>query len=192
MTGVRLELGNPNAYKTVQEYVERHVAPVVTELHRLTTEILAPGATSAEECGVDMVSDPESRGFRRLDRHLSGSPTAKHVVFDGAESFKIAADVLRNKRLKVQLSAVVYQRHLNDGGIAPVVFRLAGEDGIVISDSEFHCISTEPTLHSRVLPFGRQMGCIEPSLQRYYLEASGVPGVALPVCRRFSLSFIYI
>lgn len=184
MTGVRLELANPHDYKSPADYVEQHLAPVATELHRITNELLEPGATSAEEWAVDMVPPSRSENFQRLDRPLLR--LAKHVVFDGSEYFLISKDVLRSKQLKVQLSATVY---VHENGTA--VFRLVDSLGDAIENSVISTNSREPETVSVVLPFGEQRGCIHPSRQTYFIEACSPHGI-IPVCRRFSLSFIYL
>src|SRR5215216_4530947 len=105
MSGVKIELANPNAYASPREYIETHLAPVVAELHRITNELIVPGSSSGEEWAMDMV--PSVRGaFSPLDRRLDNSP--KHVVFDGAAHKSIPTELLRTKQLKVQLTAVVY------------------------------------------------------------------------------------
>lgn len=189
MTGARLELGNPESYATAREYIESHLAPAVTELHRITNELLSPGATSAEEWAVDMVpSDGALAFFQRLDRHLESS--AKHVVFDGADYFKIAPELLRTKQLKVQLTATVYAQHDHDPGT--VEFRLVRDDGTLIKNSHVSTYDAKPFTYSRVLPFGEEPGCVSPDRRTYFIEGCSPYRSSLPVCRRLSLSFIYI
>lgn len=190
MTGLRLELGNPNAYSSVQDYVKEHVAPVVTELHRLTNELLAPGATSAEEWSVDMIPPPLKRGqFARLDRHLQN--TAKNVFFDGSTFLDVPAEILQRKQLKVQLQATVYKHDPNGVG-GSVRFRLVDEHGWHIQGSSMHTDSSDPvTIHS-TLAFGRDGHSVKPGPARYYIEASTSNERVIPVCRRLSMSFVYI
>lgn len=189
MTGLRLELGNPNAYKSPAEYIEKHLAPVVTELHRITSELLSPGATSAEEWAVDMVPghepSPDYKRFAKAHR-----PPTKAVVFDGAEYFSIPKALLRSKQLKVQLSALVAAEHgFNEP--SEVAFRLVRDDGEIIDGSGFRAQNDEFETFVRMLPFGEQSFCIAPARHTYFLEGKSL-GSSIPVCRRFSLSFIYI
>lgn len=191
MTGVRLELANPNTFASPTEYVEQHLAPLATELHRITNELLSPGASSAEEWRVDMVpTRPISGGFQPLDGYLQRA--AKHVTFDGAEYFSLPKELLRSKQLKVQFAAVVYGKKLHKQ-LGPVAFRLIrAVDGMVIDNSEFQVTTEEPETVSRILPFGDKDGCVSPELRDYIIEGM-CPGVRmLPVCRRLSLSFVYI
>lgn len=189
MTGLRLELPDPSKFSSPQEYIEKHLAPALTELHRITNELLAPGATSTEEHAVDMVPPPNTGGrFSRLDRPLY--QWAKHVTFQGQDYFSLPKALLKAKQVKVQLTAVVYacQRKLQ---VTPVQFRLVDSSGDVIDNSELRTAHSEPQTLTAVLPFGEHRGCIHPSIQTYFIEGSS-DGSATPVCRRFSLSFIYI
>jgi hypothetical protein len=182
MTGLRLELNNSDAYV---DYIEQHLAPVATELHRITNELLSPGATSSEEWAMDMVSSKAlSATFSRLDRRLDES--AKHVTFDGGEYFSLPPELLRAKQLKIQLTAVVYVKRLGTA-----TFRLVREDGMAIDNSEFETADVMPTTRVCILPFGDQPGCISSDKQRYFIEGRATKG-AFPVCRRLSLSFVYI
>lgn len=186
MTGVRVELANPNLYDSPREYVEKHLAPIVSELHRVTNELTAPGSTSAEEWGVDMVpANPTVGAFHSLDRRLDESP--KHVVFDGAAYQSIPKELLRQKQLKVQFSALVYVKGQGD-----VLFRLVRDDGAVVANSHINSCSQEPELISRTLPFGDAPNSVAPKQHRYIIQGKGLDLDAIPVCRRFSLSFIYV
>lgn len=186
MSGVQVELANPNTYDSPREYVERHLAPVVAELHRITNELIAPGSTSAEEWGVDMVPvNPSRNAFSPLDRRLDDSP--KHVVFDGAAYQSIPTELLRSKQLKVQLSATVYVKR---GG--RVWFRLVRDDDVVVANSEFACSEPSAVIVTRTLPFGAQPNCVAPEQRKYIIQARSVDSGAIPVCRRFSMSFVYI
>src|SRR5262245_17581802 len=182
MSGVRLELANPNDYDSPQDYVERHLAPVLTELHRLTSELFAPGSTS-EEASVDMVpeSGPNSL-FQRFDKPLDGAP--KHVVFDGSAYFSLPKELLRAKQAKVQLTAVAYcksdRAKLDECG-----FRLVSDDGTEITNSSFSVTSPHLETVSKILPFGEQPGSIWPDSRVYYLEGRSFGARTVPVCRRF-------
>jgi hypothetical protein len=189
MTGVRVELANPEDYSSATEYIQQHLAPLVAELHRLTNELLVPGST-AEELAVDMVpTDPSGLLYRRLDKRLDAS--AKHVTFDGSAYFTVPAELLLVKQAKVQLTAVVYAKLLGNMG-GPVAFRLVREDGLIIDASAFEVTSPKPTTVTRVLPFGYTEGCIAPERHDYFLEARYLGIKTIPVCRRFSLAFVYI
>lgn len=183
MTGMRIDLANPDHSESIREYIEKHLAPTATELHRLLNELLAPGST-AEECSVDMVPDTSGDYFRRLTRRLEN--TAKHVVFDGSEYFSLPKNLLKSKQAKVQLTAVLYVK-----GRGEADFRLVRDDGDIIQPSLIRTTNSEPTTHTCTLPFGDQPGCISPDRRTYYIEA-GTVSRCLPVCRRFSLSFVYI
>lgn len=189
MTGVRVELASPQAYDTPQDYVEQHLAPVVTELHRITNELLSPGATSAEEWAVDMQPTTPGHNWRCLDKRLD--ETAKHVTFDGTDYFSLPAEHLRAKQLKVQLTAVVYGKPLGKR-VEEVEFRLSRGDGVVIDNSTFAITGRDPQTVSRILPFGGQVGSIAAELRDYVIEARCLSRQTVPVCRRLSLSFVYI
>jgi len=185
MSGSRLELANPNTFESPKEYVEKHLAPLVTELHRVTNELLSPGSSSAEEWGVDMVPSKADAIFRRLDKRVDDSP--KHVIFDGSEYFSLPKELLRAKQAKIMFTAVLYTK-----GKGEAQFRLVRDDGVVVENSviyvsEQHTVAT----YTRHLPFGDQPGSISPDSRTYYIEASS-QGRCIPVCRRFSLSFVYI
>lgn len=186
MTGVRVELANPNLYESPKDYIEKHLAPVVAELHRVTNELIAPGATSVEEWGMDMVpSSPVVGAFSSLDKRLDEAP--KHVVFDGAAYQSIPTELLRRKQLKVQLTALVYVQGKGD-----VLFRLVREDGSVVANSHVNSCSASPELLSRTLPFGDAPNAVAPRQLRYTIQGKGIDLGAIPVCRRFSMSFIYV
>lgn len=191
MTGVKVELANPHQYTSPREYIEKHLAPAVTELHRITNELLSPGATSAEEWSVDMVpcAGPISI-YQRLDRPLDNY-TGKHVSFDGSEHLSVPPELLRAKQLKVQLTAVVYV-YANGEEPAPVSFRLVRDDGEVIDNSEFKVTTVKPETRSFTLPFGTQQGSVAPERRTYFIEGRSIGRMSQPVCRRFSLAFVYI
>ena len=190
MSGARIELANPEAYSSPEVYVEEHLVPVAMELQRVVNELLTPGSTSAEEWASDMVpSGPFNGEFQPLDEHLHLA--AKHVTFDGAQYFSLPKEHLRSKQVKVQFTAVVYGKKLHKH-LAPVAFRLIRADGMVIDNSEFQVTTEEPETVSRILPFGELRGCVSPERHDYIIEGK-CPGVRmLPVCRRLSLSFVYI
>lgn len=186
MTGLRLELANPNAFESPREYIEQHVAPVATELHRLVNEFLAPGSTSSEEISVDMVpSGDGTSAYWTVEQPLRITP--KSVMFDGRDYFTFSKDVLRAKQLKVQLTATCYVK--NGGGAS---FRLLRGDGSSLPASEFSVHSSDPVTVTRVLPFGEGEGCVTPHWQAYVMQARRLEKHSLPVCRRFSLSFLLI
>ena len=185
MSGIRLELANPNEYSSPKDYIEQHLAPVAAELHRLTSEMMTPGAT-AEEWAIDMVPSNAVHGaWGSFDQRLHESPKA--VTFDGAEHELISKELLRSKQLKVQLSAIVY---VLDADSAE--FRLIGRGGEVIERSTFTCIEHQPQLFTRTLPFGPRNGSIIPEKQSYILQGRPTQRGGRPVCRRFALSFVYI
>lgn len=191
MTGLRLELANPNEYGSPAEYIERHLAPVATELHRIANELLAPGATSAEEWAVDMV--PEVRNsvmWQRLDHTLHEQ--CKHVVFDGSEYLTIPAELLRRKQLKVQFNATVYSVPAAGRINGTSDFRLVDAYGDVIAGSAFSSTAVMPEQLVFTLPFGDHPNSIKTTKQSYLMEARSPDRSALPVCRRLSLSFVYI
>lgn len=182
MSGIRLELANPEG---VKDYVEKHLAPVATELHRIVNELLSPGATSDEEWRVDSVPAPGIKGrYTRLVRPLF--EWAKHLTFDGSEYFSIPKELLRSKQVKVQFTAVVY----SSGG-GPVSFRLVDQQGEPIESSDLFTTSEVPVTLSTIVPFGESRGCVHPSKLTYFIEGR-TDGFSKPVCRRFSLSFVYI
>lgn len=189
MTGLRLDLPNPDTCESPREYIEKHLAPALTELHRITNELLAPGATSAEEWAVDMGPKTTGKFFQRLDQPLYHP--GKHVVFDGTEYFTLPKELLRSKQVKVQLTAVVYGKADDDCG-SSVAFRLVRDDGVVIQNSDFFCHDQEPSTFTRTLPFGDATGSIAPGKRTYFLEGCSPFCQSMPVCRRMSLSFVYI
>lgn len=182
----RVELTNPNLCATPQEYIEKHLAPAVTELQRLINELTAPGSTSAEDGSVDMVPAKTERFvFRSLDKRLDEKP--KHVVFDGAEYLTLSKELLRQKQLKVQLTATVYVI-----GKGIVEFRLVRDDDVIIQASTFTVDCRTPTAFTYTLPFGNAKGCVAPAQRSYIMQGRCIDGAAIPVCRRFSMSFVYI
>lgn len=186
MSGAQVELANPNFYESPRDYVEKHLAPVVAELHRITNELIAPGSTSVEEWGVDMVPSSSSLGaFSPLDKRLDDTP--KRVSFDGAAYQSIPKELLRRKMLKVQFSALVYVK-----GEGDVLFRLVRDDGVVVANSDFGCSDPSPVIVTRNLPFGDAPNSVAPKQHSYIIQGKGLDLGAIPVCRRFSLSFTYV
>lgn len=189
MTGLRIDLADPATCESPREYIEKHLAPVLTELHRITNELLAPGATSAEEWATDMVPEGAFAIFQRLDQPLR--PVGKHVVFDGTEYFSLPKELLRSKQVKVQLTATVYVKHVDEDP-GTVEFRLVRDDGMVITNSHIATYDHDPYTYERVLPFGDASGSISPSKRTYFIEGCSPYRKSIPVCRRLSLSFVYI
>ncbi len=186
MTGLRLELHDPRDYELVKDYIEKHLAPAATELHRITNELLSPGSTSSEEASADMMpSVSVTEYFGRLNRHVDDS--AKHIIFDGSQYFSLPKELLRVKQVKVQLTAVLY---LKNGKEAD--FRIVRDDAEVILDSTIHVTSRAALTYSCRLPFGDAPGCVSPDSRHYYIEAKALERSCVPVCRRFSMSFVYI
>lgn len=181
----RLDLADPRGFDTPRDYIEKHLAPVATELQRLVNEFLSPGASTSEAWEVDMSPHRDSAGYANVTELLQ--PPVKSAFFDGREYFSIPRETLVRKRLKVQLVAVAY---VKNGGSAS--FRLVRGDGGIIPDSEFQVASGEPTTVTRILPFGEGAGCVLPHNQQYIMQAKRLEKHSLPVCRRFSLSFICI
>jgi len=185
VSGVRLDLANPNTYSSPKEYIEKHLAPIATELHRLANEMIAPGASS-EEWSTDMVpSHYPGDDFSCLDARLHD--VVKHVTFDGSEYFSIPKELLRAKQLKVQFQATVF---VSGGGKAS--FRLVRDSGDYIDESLFIVEGEKPQTVSRILPFSDDNGSIKPSHCRYFIQGGRVKPGSRPVCRRFSLSFVYL
>lgn len=186
MTSARIELANPNLYATPQEYIEKHLAPVVAELHRALEEVTSP----IGEKSTDMIPLYSSLKWSPLDAHLDNTP--KHFIFDGAAYEKVPTELLRQKQLKVQLNALVY---VIGGGSAD--FRLMRYDGLPFTGepvigSTFETDCHEPTSFTLTLPFGNTKGCVAPERRSYIIEARSVDSGIIPVCRRFSMSFVYI
>lgn len=186
MSGIRLELANPEG---VQDYVEKHLAPIATELHRIVNELMEPGSSSTEDYATDMIPLPSAqRNFARLCKYLHVEP--KHVTFDGSEYFSIPKELLRAKQAKVKMTAVVYAD--NNYKLNPVYFRLVDDGGGLIAGSEFETDSMQPVTISRTLQFADSPGAIRPTKANYFMEARSSSDRTQPVCRRFSLSFVYI
>ncbi len=182
MSGIRLELANPNEYPSIPDYVGRHLVPVVTELHRVVNELMEPGSSSMEESSVDMVPRvPTTAAFGTLDTHYRPSP--KSVVFDGASYFQIPKELLRSKQLKVLFDGVVFT-----GKPGQATFRLMREDGCIVSGSEFTTDSLADSHFARWLPFGEAEDRVLPRKTTYFIQGKGL----MPVCRRFALSFVYL
>lgn len=188
MSGVRLELANLDEYFTPKQYVQEHLAPVATELHRLCNEFFTPGSTS-EATEADFTPELLASEWMRLDTPLHNE--GKRVVFDGAEYFNVSKELLRAKQAKVQLTAVLYAIPQCEEP-RPVEFRLVREDGMVIEQSKMVVNSIVPVTETRILSFGDAPGLIVPAKHTYFLEAISPKRASLPVCRRFSLSFVYI
>lgn len=181
----RIELANPNLYATPQEYIEKHLAPVVAELHRALEEVTSPIGDKS----MDMIPLHGGLGWSTLDTHLDATP--KHFIFDGSAYEKVPTELLRHKQLKVQLTALVY---VIGGGSAD--FRLMRYDGLTTGEpvigSQFETDCHEPTSFTLTLPFGNTKGCVAPEKRSYIIEARSVDPSTIPVCRRFSMSFVYI
>jgi hypothetical protein len=108
-------------------------------------------------------------------------------VFDGAAYESIPKELLRQKQLKVQLSALVYVK-----GHGDALFRLVRDDGVVVANSDISTCSDLPELLTRTLPFGDSPNAVAPKQHSYIIQGKGLDLTAIPVCRRFSMSFIYV
>lgn len=181
----RVELANPHLYATPQEYIEKHLAPAVAELQRLINELATPGSMSAEEGSVDMVPSSPGAYWSELDTRLHETP--KRVLFNGTEHLSMPKEILRQKQLKVQLSATVYVK-----GKGSAEFRIVDDGGQRVYGSEFVADCPEATTFSHILPFGTTQGCVAPEQRSYIIQARSIDRAAIPVCRRFSMSFVYI
>lgn len=181
----RVELANPNLYATPQEYIEKHLAPVVAELHRALEEVTSPVGDKS----MDMIPQVSGPQWSPLDTRLDNTP--KHFIFDGAAYEKVPMELLRQKQLKVQLNALVYVI-----GEGEAEFRLVRYDGLPVGEpvigSYFETDCHEPTSFTFTLPFGNAKGCVAPEKRSYIIEARSVDPSTIPVCRRFSMSFVYI
>jgi len=186
MAGVRLELGNPANYASPAEYIEKHLAPLATELHRMLNEVLDPGSSSLEECSMDMrPRSVETRAFSTIDTLLKSHPKA--VLFQGQDYFGLPMQTLRTKQLKVQFSATVYTK-----SPGCVEFRLMSDTGDIISGSRLETSSLTPVTLCCLLPFQDAEGCIRPKSKLYVVQGRRLSDTGVPVCRRLSLSFVYI
>lgn len=186
MTGTRIELANPNLYDTPKEYVEKHLIPVVTELHRMLNECLDPGSSSAEEWAVDMVPrGSENGGFSLIAKPLKAEP--KHVLFDGAAVHSLPRDVLRRKQAKVQFTGTVYV--VGDG---EAEFRLLRGDGDIVAGSVVRTDSKLPVQVMCILPLVDADNSVLPKAMTYFIQGRMRTGGGTPVCRRFSLSLVYV
>lgn len=181
----RIELANPNLYSTPQEYIEKHLTPVVTELHRALEEVTSPAGDKT----MDMIPLYAGLKWSPLDARLDNTP--KHFIFDGSAYEKVPTELLRQKQLKVQFTALVY---VIGGG--PAEFRLVRYDGLPVGEpvigSKFETDCHEPTSFTFTLPFGNTKGCVAPEQRSYIIEARSIDSGIIPVCRRFSMSFVYI
>jgi hypothetical protein len=189
MTGVRIELANPNSYESPKDYVEKHLVPVVNELHRMLNECLDPGSSSVEEWAVDMVprhtEAAQQGGFSIIDKPLKPAP--KQVLFDGAAVHSLPRDVLRRKQAKVQFSGTVYV--VGDG---EAEFRLLRGDGDIVVGSVIRTDSKLPVSVSCTLPLVDGENSVVPRAMTYFIQGRMRTGGGTPVCRRFSLSFVYV
>ena len=190
MSSIRLELANPEGYSSVKDYVEKHLVPVVSELHRLTNEMMTPGSTS-EAYAVDMSTEVPGPIWQNLDTPIN--QVGKYADFDGSEYFALPKELLKAKQVKVQFVAQCYVRKTDDifqlGGVD---FRLVDDDNDAIEGSQFTTLAPHPATISLRLPFSDSRHHIRPSKRRYWLQARSHSQVVQPVCRRFSLSFIYL
>ena len=181
----RVELANPNLYASPQEYIEKHLAPLVTELERIVEELTSPVGDKT----FDMIPQVSGLQWSPLDIRLDRSP--KHFIFDGSAHEKVPKEILRQKQLKVQLNAVVYVI-----GGREAEFRLVTYEGSVAAEpvmgSSFETDCPEPTSFTLTLPFGNTAGCVAPEKRSYIIQARSIDPGAIPVCRRFSMSFVYI
>lgn len=181
----RVELANPNLYASPQEYIEKHLAPLVTELERIVEELTSPVGDKT----FDMIPQVSGLQWSPLDIRLDRSP--KHFIFDGSAYEKVPTELLRQKQLKVQLTALVYVI-----GEGEAEFRLVRYDGLPVGEpvigSNFETDCHEPTSFTLTLPFGNTKGCVAPEKRSYIIEARSVDSGIIPVCRRFSMSFVYI
>jgi hypothetical protein len=176
-----VELANPNLYASPQEYIEKHLAPAVAELNRLIEDFTA----LTGDASVDMVPEVPGAFWSELDRRLEETP--KRFYFNGAEYESIPKELLRQKQLKVQLNAVVYVR-----GKGKCEFRLVDALGNVIRQSPIVTDCHEPTPFTLTLPFGNTQGCVAPEKRSYIIQARSLDTGAIPVCRRFAMTFVYI
>lgn len=178
---IKLVLPEPQSFDPA-DYVRDKLIPLAGHLHKLCSEFFNPGCT-AEEGIVDMMPNEPHKYFEPLDKRVTEKP--KSVVFKTDPNIP---QVKGDKRLKILLSAVVY---VQPPGTA--CFRIVRAcDKMVIEDSIIQINNTEPALLNRYLHFGNEQGRISPFEYEYQIEGRYIGSKCIPVCRRFSLSEVYI
>lgn len=164
------------------DYVRDKLIPLTGQLHKLCSEFFNPGCT-AEEGIVDMRPEEPHKYFESLTKRVHDKP--KSCIFKAEPGLPLAKG---DKRLKILLSAVVY---VQPAGTA--CFRLIRAcDKMVIEDSLIQTTNTEPALLNRYMAFGNQEGRISPFEYEYIIEGKYLGTKCVPICRRFSLSAVYI
>lgn len=181
MTDVKLILPEPDSFEP-GDYVRDKLIPLAGHLQKLCNEFFNPGCT-AEEGIVDMMPAEPHKYFEDLDKRVIDKP--KSVRFKAETGIPLYKG---EKRLKILLSAMVY---VQPAGTA--CFRLVrADDGMFIEDSVIQINNTEPTLINRYLAFGNQDGRISPFEYTYNIQGKFLGSKCNPICRRFSLTPVYI
>lgn len=167
---------------SAKEYVEQRLVPLAGDLKRLCDEFFVPGST-AEDVSVDMRPSQLKKFYSPVDTRVSEKP--KSTSFWIPDNFPYEQN---GKRLKIQFRAVLYI-----AGNGTAAFRLVDtKRDSEISGSTIQVMSSEPTLYERCLDIGRDGESIHPEVTDYHIEAKLLTTLCQPVCRRFSLSCVYI
>ncbi len=181
MTDCKLILPEPDSFDPA-DYVRDKLIPLTGQLQKLCSEFFNPGCT-AEEGIVDMMPAEPHKYFENLDKRVEDKP--KSVLFKPERDLPLYKG---DKRLKILLSAIVY---VQPAGTA--CFRLVnGDNGDVIEDSIIQVTNTEPALYTRYLSYGNQEGRIRTTEYTYAIQAKYLSTKCNPICRRFSLTTVYI
>lgn len=181
MSDIKLILPKIESFEPA-DYVRDKLIPLTGQLHKLCSEFFNPGCT-AEDVIVDMMPNDPHKYFECLDKRVSEKP--KSVTFKTEPNLPLSKG---EKRLKILFSAVVY---VQPSGTA--CFRLVRAcDKMIVEDSLIQTTAEEPTLLNRYLHFGTEEGRISPFQYEYIIEGRYLGAKCNPICRRFSLSEVYI
>lgn len=181
MSDFKLQLPEPTDFDP-SNYTKNHLIPLCAQLHKLCSEFFTPGCTD-EAGAVDMAPKEPHKYFEDVDTPVSSKPKSVRFSVDpNVPLFK------GEKRLRICLSAVVF---CQPSGTA--VFRLVRRsDKSVVEDSLIQTGATEPTLVNRYLLLGNEPGRVSPYADDYVMQAKYMGTKCVPICRRFSLSVVYV
>ena len=186
MSDLKLYLPTKEEEESPQIYVNQKLVPLAAELHRLVNENMTRGVTE-ENSDIDMVPQEVGKQYSLVNMYLH-TVRAKFCTFSvDTKQTPLQKD---GKMLKVMYKATVYSENGK-----PVHFRLMRvKDKVTIRQSDIQTANTKPTEHVLYLPLGdsSQKDRIQIKENEYCIEAKYVQLWARPICRRFSLSLVYV
>jgi hypothetical protein len=183
LSDIKVILPTKDESENPSDYVNNKLVPIVSELHRLTNALIC-GGNSEEYSDIDMIPSTIGLKFAPVDVYLQ-QKRPKSCTFEVPDNTPYQQ---LGKSLKALFKAEVYSEKGHS-----VCFRLINSNsGESLRDSSLQVMTKEPKVYSVYLPIGAQKDRVQLNLTTYHIEAKCMTIIDRPICRRFSLSLVYV